>query len=142
MESSPDPSHSPIESTLTPDTAIEYSNDREVFGTPVETHQTAFPVSRAYARTKTASPMCDKAAWLLDQGEDCGDETNVANAVAVGSDIEATSHAMQAFGGWGHATEYDVERWWREVTLTRLAPVTQQMAYNHISQELGFPRSY
>lgn len=31
---------------------------------------------------------------------------------------------------------------WCEAILTRLAHVTQQIACNHISQELGFPRSY
>jgi acyl-CoA dehydrogenase len=128
---------------LAADHAIEYSNDREVFGQPIGTHQAvSFPITRAYARMETASLMRDKAAWLYEQGEDCGYETNVAKAVAVESGIEATRHAMQAFGGWGYATEYDVERWWREINLTRLAPVTQQMAYNHIGQELGFPRSY
>jgi len=129
--------------TLAADHAIEYANDREVFGQPIGTHQAvSFPITKAYARMETASLMRDKAAWLYEQGEDCGYETNVAKAVAVVSGIEATRHAMQAFGGWGYATEYDVERWWREINLTRLAPVTQQMAYNHISQELGFPRSY
>lgn len=54
----------------------------------------------------------------------------------------ATRQAMQALGGWGYATGYDVERWWREINLTGLAPVTQQMAHSHIGQELGFPRSY
>ena len=128
---------------LASDTAIEYANDREVFGAPIGTHQAvSFPVTRAYARMETAGLMRQKAAWMYDQGEECGYETNVAKAVAVESGIEAVRHAMQTFGGWGYATEYDVERWWREINLTRLAPVSQQMAYNHISQELGFPKSY
>jgi acyl-CoA dehydrogenase len=128
---------------LAADAAIEYANDREVFGTPIGTHQAvSFPITKPYARMETAALMRDKAAWLYDQGEDCGYETNVAKATAVEAGIEAVKQSMQAFGGWGYATEYDVERWWREINLTRLAPVTQQMAYNHISQQLGFPRSY
>ncbi|MFP4189221.1 MAG: acyl-CoA dehydrogenase family protein, partial [Halobacteriales archaeon] len=75
-------------------------------------------------------------------GEDCAYETNVAKSVAVEAGIDAVYHSMQAFGGWGYAKEYDVERWWREINLTRLAPVTQQMAYNHIAQQIGFPKSY
>jgi acyl-CoA dehydrogenase len=129
--------------TLAADAAIEYANDREVFGTPIGTHQAvSFPITKPYASMETAALMRDKAAWLYDQGEDCGYETNVAKATAVEAGIEAVRQSMQAFGGWGYATEYDVERWWREINLTRLAPVTQQMAYNHISQQLGFPRSY
>ncbi|MFB1066235.1 acyl-CoA dehydrogenase family protein [Natrinema sp. H-ect4] len=128
---------------LAADTAIEYTNDREVFGAPVGSHQAvSFPITQAYARMETAALMREKAAWLYDHSEDCGYETNVAKATSVSAGIEAVKQSMQAFGGWGYATEYDVERWWREINLTRLAPVSQQMAYNHISQQLGFPKSY
>ena len=128
---------------LAANTAIEYANDREVFGAPIGTHQgVSFPITEAYAKMETATLMREKAAWLFDQGEDCAYETNVAKATAVSAGIEAVKHSMQAFGGWGYAKEYDVERWWREINLTRLAPVSQQMAYNHIAQQLGFPRSY
>jgi acyl-CoA dehydrogenase len=128
---------------LAADTAIEYANDREVFGQPIGTHQAvSFPITKPYARMETAALMRDKAAWLYDQGEECGYETNVAKATAVEAGIETVKQSMQAFGGWGYAKEYDVERWWREINLTRLAPVTQQMAYNHIAQQIGFPRSY
>ncbi|TKR26008.1 acyl-CoA dehydrogenase family protein [Natronomonas salsuginis] len=124
-------------------TAIDYANDREVFGTPIGTHQAvSFPIAKPYARMEAAAQMRRKAEWLYDQDEPCGYETNVAKATAVEAGIETVKQSMQAFGGWGYATEYDVERWWREINLTRLAPVTQQMAYNHISQEIGFPRSY
>lgn len=128
---------------LAANAAIEYANNREIFGAPIGTHQgISFPITEAYTEMETASLMREKAAWLYDQGEDCGYEANVAKATAVEAGIEAVEHAMQAFGGWGYAEEYDVERWWREINLTRLAPVSQQMAYNHISQQLGFPKSY
>jgi len=128
---------------LAASSAIEYANDREVFDAPIGTHQgVSFPITKAYARMETARLMREKAAWLFDQGEDCAYETNVAKATAVEAGIEAVRQSMQAFGGWGYAKEYDIERWWREINLTRLAPVTQQMAYNHISQQIGFPKSY
>ncbi len=124
-------------------TAIEYANDREVFDAPIGTHQAvSFPITKPYARLEAATMMRKKAEWLYDQGEPCGYETNVAKATAVEAGIETVKQSMQAFGGWGYATEYDVERWWREINLIRLAPVTQQMAYNHISQQIGFPKSY
>jgi acyl-CoA dehydrogenase len=128
---------------LAVDTAVDYANEREVFGAPIGTHPgVSFPITRAYATMETAALRRQKAAWLYDQGKECGYETNVAKATAVEAGIEAVKQSMQAFGGWGYAKEYDVERWWREVNLTRLAPVTQQMAYNHISQQIGFPGSY
>jgi acyl-CoA dehydrogenase len=106
--------------------------------------------------------MMYKAAWLYDtkfKSEDVkdpkkrvemaavfreiGDAANMAKAVAVENSLKAVYWAMQTFGGYGYAKEYDVERWWREVNLLRLAPVTQQMALNYIAEHiLGMPRSY
>jgi len=128
---------------LAANSAVEYTNDREVFNGPVGQYQSIqFPITEAWTQMETASLMRQKAAWLFDNDKDCAYETNVAKSVAVEAGIDAVYHSMQAFGGWGYAKEYDVERWWREINLTRLAPVTQQMAYNHIAQEIGFPKSY
>lgn len=125
------------------DHAVEYANEREVFGSPIGSHQAvSFPITKAHACLETARLMRRQAARLFDEGDDCAYEANVAKATAVEAGIDAVYHSMQAFGGWGYATENDIERWWREINLTRLAPVTQQMAYNFISEELGFPRGY
>ena len=90
--------------------------------------------------------MAFKAAWLYDNNanfKEIGDAANMAKVVAVENSIKAVYWAMQTFGGYGYAKEYDVERWWREVNLLRLAPVTQQMALNYIAEHiLGMPRSY
>lgn len=128
---------------LAADRAVEYAGDREVFGRPIGEHQAvSFPITKGVAQMETASLMRQKAAWLFDNGESCAYEANVAKAVSVDAGIDTVYHSMQAFGGWGYAKEYDVERWWREINLLRLAPVTQQMAYNHLADELGFPKSY
>ncbi len=51
--------------------------------------------------------------------------------------------ALQTLGGFGYAKEFDVERYWREVRVMRIAPVTQEMILNFIGQHgLGLPRSY
>ena len=71
------------------------------------------------------------------------DTANMAKLVAVDHAIRAVYRAMQTFGGYGYAREYDVERWWREVNLIRLAPVTQEMALHYVGEHvLGLPRSY
>jgi len=128
---------------LAVDHALEYSKEREVFDGPIGQYQgIQFPIAKHYAQVECASAMMDKAAWKFDQGEESGFESNVAKAAAIEAAIPAVYHSMQTFGGWGYAKEYHVERWWREINLTRLAPVTQQMAYNHIAQTIGFPRSY
>ncbi len=128
---------------LAAETAIDYANEREVFDGPIGQYQgVQFPIAEAHSQLETADLMRQKAAKLFDEGEECAYESNVCKAVAVDSAIDLVYHSMQTFGGWGYAQEYDVERWWREINLLRLAPVTQQMAWNYIAQELGFPRSY
>jgi acyl-CoA dehydrogenase len=43
----------------------------------------------------------------------------------------------------GYATEYNVERFWKESRLMRIAPVTQEMVLNFVAEHvLGLPRSY
>jgi acyl-CoA dehydrogenase len=67
----------------------------------------------------------------------------MAKAIVVEHATRAVYWAMQVFGGYGYAVEYDVERWWREVNLLRLAPITQQMTLAYIGERvLGMPKSY
>ena len=46
-------------------------------------------------------------------------------------------------GGFGYAREYHVERLLREVTITRIAPVTEQLIKCFIAEKvLDLPKSY
>jgi acyl-CoA dehydrogenase len=124
--------------------AVEYAKERKVFRGPIGSHQALqFPLAEAKAKIEAARLLNYKATWLYDKGKRCGAEANMAKVAAVEAGTEAVYHAMQTFGGYGYAVEYDVERWWREVNLIRLAPVTQQMALAFIGEHvLGLPKSY
>ena len=125
-------------------TAVDYAKQRKVFGVPIGSHQALqFPLADAKAKIEAAKLLNYKAAWLYDKGLPCGAEANMAKVAAVEAGIKATYYAMQTFGGYGYATDYDVERWWREINLIRLAPVTHQMALAFIGEHvLGLPKSY
>lgn len=128
-------------------TAVQYANERAVFGQPIGAHQAIqHPLAIAYAKLESAWDSVLRAAWLYDQGApdaQVGSVANMAKYLAVEAAIEACSHAVQTHGGNGYAREYHVERWLREVQLFRLAPVTQQMTLNFIGEHvLGMPRSY
>jgi acyl-CoA dehydrogenase len=128
--------------------AIEYSKDRKVFGdTPIGSYQgLQFNLAEAYAGIEAAKLLNLKASTLYDNGAsiaEVGNAVNPAKILAVESGIKAVYWAMQTFGGYGYAREYDVERWWREINLIRLAPVSQQMALSYVGEHiLGMPRSY
>ena len=128
--------------------AVEYGRERKIFGaSPIGGYQALqFPLAEAYACLEGARLLNFKAADLFDKGvasAEVGATGNMAKAVVVENATKAVYWAMQMFGGYGYATEYDVERWWREVNLIRLAPVSQQMTLAYIGERvLGLPKSY
>ena len=124
--------------------AIAYARERKVFDAPIGAHQAIqFPLAEARAKIESARLLNYKAASLYDKGHPCGAEANMAKVAAVEAGEKAVYHAMQTLGGYGYAVEYDIERWWREINLIRLAPVTHQMALAFIGEHvLGLPKSY
>ena len=126
------------------DKAVQYAKERVVFGRPIGKNQgVQFPLAEAYARLEAAELMTFKAAWLYDQGLPCGKEANIAKLLAAEAGCEAVDHAVQTHGGYGYAREFDVERLYREIRLYKIAPVSQQMVLNYISEHvLSLPRSY
>ena len=127
--------------------AVQYANERRVFGQSIGTHQgIQFPLAAAHNKLECAWLAVLKAATLYDQNAPqkiVGDVSNMAKYTATEAGIEAAYHSMQTLGGYGFAREYHIERWWREIQLIRLAPITQQMTLNYTAEHvLGLPRSY
>lgn len=124
--------------------ATEYAKARRVFGRPIGQNQgIQFPLADSYAKLSTVELMVRKAAWLYDHGRPCAAEANMAKYLASEWAFEAADRALQVHGGFGYAKEFDVERYWREVRVMRIAPVTQEMVLNFFAQhELRLPRSY
>ena len=128
--------------------AVEYGWERKIFGNnPIGSYQSLqFPLAEAYSCLEAARLLNYKASGLFDRGAEAaevGAAGNMAKAIVVENATKAVYWAMQLFGGYGYAREYDVERWWREVNLIRLAPVSQQMTLAYIGERvLGLPKSY
>jgi len=126
------------------DTASRYASDRQVFGRPIGQNQgIQFPIARAYAQTEAASLMVSKAAALYDAGQPCGAQANMAKMLASEASWAAGEACMQTHGGFGLASEYDVERKWRETRLYQIAPVSTNLILAYLGEHvLGMPRSY
>jgi acyl-CoA dehydrogenase len=124
--------------------AVGYANERVVFNRPIGQNQgVAFPLGEAKMRLDAAELMIRKASWKLDNGEPCGAEANMAKWLAADAAFQAADQAMQTHGGFGYAKEYHVERYWREARLMRIAPISQEMILNYVTEHvLGLPRSY
>jgi acyl-CoA dehydrogenase len=125
--------------------AVEYANDRKVFGDrPVSAYQgIQFPLAQGHAEIQAARLLNHKAAANCDQGLPYGSEANAAKLLAAQACSTVTEKAMQAMGGMGYAKEFHVERLWRDCRLFRFAPVSEEMVLNFIANhDLGMPRSY
>ena len=124
--------------------ARDYAAEREVFGRPIGQNQgIQFPIARAYTETLAADLVNRKAAALFESGRDCGAEANIAKLLSSEAAWNAAEAAMQTFGGFGFAREYDIERKWRECRLFTTAPISTNLILSYVGQHvLGMPRSF
>jgi acyl-CoA dehydrogenase len=84
-----------------------------------------------------------KGAWLYYQHQPCGAEANAAKFLGARAGYESCQQAVLTHGGFGYAKEYHVERLLREVMITRIAPVSEQMILSFIAEKvLDLPKSY
>ena len=124
--------------------ASAYARERIVFGRPIGQNQgVQFPLARAHALTESADLARWKAATLFDQGLPCGAEANLAKYLASEASWDAANACLDTHGGFGFATEYDVERKFRETRLYKVAPINNNLVLAYIAQHvLGLPKSY
>jgi acyl-CoA dehydrogenase len=123
---------------------VDYANQREVFGRPIGQNQgVQFPIAQAYINLQAADLMRFKAADLFDRQAPCGAEANMAKLLAADAAWQAANVALQTHGGFGFASEYDIERKFRETRLYQVAPISTNLVLAYIAQHvLHLPRSY
>jgi len=124
--------------------AAAYASEREVFGRPIGQNQgVQFPIAEAHVQAEAAALMVEKAASRFDASEPCGAEANMAKLLASEASWRAADVCMQTFGGFAFASEYDIERKFRETRLYRTAPVSTNLILSHIGTHvLGMPKSF
>jgi acyl-CoA dehydrogenase len=124
--------------------ATRYAKERVVFDRPIGQNQgLQFPIARAYAAVRAADLMRWEAARRFDDGLSCGAEANLAKLLAADASWQAANTCLETHGGFGFATEYDVERKFRETRLYQVAPVPTNLILAYLGEHvLGLPRSY
>lgn len=126
--------------------AVAYTKQREVWGAPIATHQAvSHPLAQSYVETELARLMTQRAAALYEAGELmlAGEAANMAKYAAGEAACNAVDRAVQAHGGNGLAEEYGLVHLIGNSRLTRIAPVSREMALNFVAQfGLGLPKSY
>ncbi|MCO5090030.1 acyl-CoA dehydrogenase family protein [Bosea sp. (in: a-proteobacteria)] len=124
--------------------ASRYACERVVFNRQIGKNQAIqFPLAESWMELEAAFTMVRKAAWLYDNKKSCAPEANAAKLLGARAAHQACERAVFTHGGLGYAKEYHVERLYREVILTRLAPISEQLILSFIGEKvLGMPKSY
>jgi acyl-CoA dehydrogenase len=126
------------------DRATKYANQRVVFDRPIGENQgVQFPIAEAYIEVEAANLMRFQACALFDAHRPCGAQANMAKYLAAKASWEAANVCLQTHGGFGFATEYDIERKFRETRLYQVAPISTNMIFSYVAEHLlGLPRSF
>jgi alkylation response protein AidB-like acyl-CoA dehydrogenase len=124
--------------------ACAYASERRVFGRPIGQNQgIQFPIAQAYAQTRAAELMVERALQLCDAAKECGAEANMAKMLAADASWQAANICLQTHGGFGFAAEYDIERKFRETRLYQVAPISTNLILSYLAEHvLEMPRSY
>jgi acyl-CoA dehydrogenase len=126
------------------DRVVKYTKDRVVFGRPIGQNQgVQFPIAETYIEVEAANLMRWKACALYDAHQPCGAEANMAKYLAAKASWEAANACLQFHGGFGFASEYDIERKFRETRLYQVAPISTNLILSYVAEhQLGLPRSF
>ena len=116
--------------------AIQYARERIQFGAPLSekqgyTHKLVVPHA---VRVEAASAFMEEIAVQLDAGgKDLQVEGSIAKLFASESANRAADDAIQALGGYGYISEFEVEKIKRDVKITCIYEGTSEIQQNIIS---------
>ena len=115
---------------------IPYAKERIQFGGPLSekqgyTHKLVVPHA---VRLTAARTYMDEVALRIDSGEsDLHVEGSMAKLFATEAANRAAENAIQALGGYGYITEFEVEKIKRDVKITTIYEGTSEIQQNIIS---------
>lgn len=122
---------------------VSYAKERTAFGKPIGQFQAVqHMIADTYVGLETSRLLTYRAAWLQARGEPCGVESTMAKVYASEACFAGADRGMQVLGGYGYSMEYDMQRYWRDMRLYRVAPINNEMGRNFLAESFGLPRSF
>lgn len=101
--------------------ALQYSKDRESFGTAIFNHQAVgFRLAECATQLEAARQLMYHAAALRDAGLPCLKEAAMAKLFASETAEKVCSAAIQTLGGYGVVSDFPVERIYRDVRVCQI----------------------
>ena len=123
------------------DAARAYSRQRTAFGKPIGEHQAiGFKLADMLTSLQAAALMTYQAAARLDAGRPIGREAAMAKLFASEAAVRVTDEAARVFGSYGLATEYPVQRYFRDARFLLPGGGTSEILRVVIGRELDWDR--
>ena len=119
------------------DESLKYALERKTFGTPIINHQMVQSLLANMEISYTATRlMTINAAQAIDRGELRGSHSACAKAFGADAAMEATTDAVQVFGGYGYTNEFVVEKLMRDAKLLQIYEGTSQIQRMVIARDM------
>jgi hypothetical protein len=117
--------------------SIKYASVREQFGKPIARQPViAHKIANMGTELDAARLLGFHAAWLKDSGRPHTKQAAMAKVAATEAAWRAADEAVQIHGGYGYCKEYAVERYYRDVRVTRIYEGTSEIQRLVIGRQL------
>lgn len=118
--------------------AVGYAKEREAYGAPIINLQgVAFDLADMAAQVDVAHHYMLHAARLCEAHVPCAKQASVAKLFASEMAEKVCSDALQIHGGYGYLNDFPVERYCRDVRVTRIYEGTSHIQKLIIARDLS-----
>lgn len=115
-----------------------YARERTAFGQEIGRYQMiGQKVVDMDVASRAAWLLTDRAAQLIDAGEDASVAAATAKLFASEAYVSATREGVQIFGGYGYTEEYPIARHYRDAKFTEIGAGTSEIQRLVIGRSLG-----
>lgn len=119
------------------DESLKYSLERKTFGTAIINHQMVQQMLANMEISYQATRLLTlNAAQAIDKGELRGVHSACAKAFGADAAMQATTDAVQVFGGYGYTNEFVVEKLMRDTKLLQIYEGTSQIQRMVIARDM------
>jgi alkylation response protein AidB-like acyl-CoA dehydrogenase len=119
------------------DAAVKYAKEREAYGAPIMRLQgVSFDLADMTMNVDVARQYYRHASRLCQAGIRCGKEASIAKLFASEMAEKVCSDALQIHGGYGYLNDFPVERYFRDVRVTKIYEGTSHVQKLIIARSL------
>lgn len=117
--------------------SVKYSQEREQFGQPIAKFQAiSFKLAEMATKIQASELLIRKAAYLKNNKKKVTTVSAMAKYYASEVCVEASTEAIQIFGGYGYTKDFPVEKYFRDSKLCTIGEGTSEIQKLVISRNV------